>query len=82
MWNCRLFFSICLKDVTIGVNNIKLLQEKLATLDSGNDYVLTVTSIQGSSKTSEKVTIHNKYHQSSPPAEAPQGNKNNCLFVN
>lgn len=43
------------------------LQEKLAALDSGNDYILTVTSIQGVNKTSEKVTIHNKHYQ--PPPE-------------
>ena len=38
------------------------LQEKLATLDSSKDYVLTVTSIKGANETSDKVTIHNKHH--------------------
>lgn len=37
------------------------LQEKLATLNSAEDYVLTVTSISGGEKAEEKVTIHNKY---------------------
>ena len=37
------------------------LQEKLSTLDSGQDYVMTVTSISGRDKTkSDKVTIHHK----------------------
>ena len=38
------------------------IQEKLSTLDSAEDYVMTVTSITGIDKTSEKVTIHNKHY--------------------
>ena len=38
------------------------LQEKLASLNSAEDYVLTVTSITGREKAEEKVTIHNKYY--------------------
>ena len=38
------------------------LQENLSSLNSAEDYVLTVTSISGSDKAEEKVTIHNKYY--------------------
>lgn len=41
------------------------LQEKLSTLDSAKDYVMTVTSITGLDKTSEEVTIHNKHYDPS-----------------
>ena len=39
------------------------LQENLSSLNSAEDYVLTVTSISGSEKAEEKVTIHNKYYK-------------------
>ena len=38
------------------------LQENLSSLNSAEDYVLTVTSISGREKAEEKVTIHNKYY--------------------
>ena len=38
------------------------LQESLSSLNSAEDYVLTVTSITGREKAEEKVTIHNKYY--------------------
>ena len=41
------------------------LQEKLGTLDSAKDYVMTVTSITGQHKSSEEVTIRNKNFDSS-----------------
>ena len=47
------------------------LQEKLSSLNSAEDYVLTVTSISGREKAEEKVTIHNKFY--SPPDEADEG---------
>lgn len=37
------------------------LQEKLATLDSAKDYVMTVTSMSGKDSTSDRVTIYNKH---------------------
>ena len=36
------------------------LQEKLVTLDSDNDYILKITSIQDDIKTDEEVVIQNK----------------------
>ena len=39
------------------------LQENLSSLNSAEDYVLTVTSISGTEKAEEKVTIHNKYYK-------------------
>ena len=39
------------------------LQENLSSLNSAEDYVLTVTSISGGEKAEEKVTIHNKYYK-------------------
>jgi len=36
------------------------VQERLSTLDAGEDYIMTVTSISGNRKASEDVTIHNK----------------------
>merc|ERR1719419_521753 len=38
------------------------VQERVSTLDAADDYVMTVTTICGPSKTSEDVTIHNKYY--------------------
>ena len=39
----------------------------MSTLDAADDYIMTVTTISGPAKTSEDVTIHNKYYQ--PPEE-------------
>ena len=38
------------------------VQERLSTLDAGSDYIMTVTTLCGPSKTSEDVTIHNKFY--------------------
>ena len=50
------------------------LQEKLSTLDSGKDYVMTVTSISGQLKSSEEVAIHNKHFD--PSKEKGKGWQN------
>jgi len=39
------------------------VQERVSTLDAADDYIMTVTTISGPSKTSEDVRIHNKYYQ-------------------
>ena len=49
------------------------LQERLSTLNSAEDYVLTVTSISGREKAEEKVTIRNKYY--APEEETPETRK-------
>ena len=38
------------------------VQERVNTLDAGDDYIMTVTTITGPSKTSEDVPIHNKFY--------------------
>ena len=38
------------------------VQERLSTLDAGDDYVMTVTTISGPRQTSEEVPIHNKFY--------------------
>ena len=38
------------------------VQERVNTLDAGDDYIMTVTTITGPCKTSEDVPIHNKFY--------------------
>ena len=45
------------------------VQERVNTLDAGDDYIMTVTSITGPSQTSEEVPIHNKFYLPPPARE-------------
>ena len=55
------------------------LQENLSSLNSTQDYVLTVTSISGREKAEEKVTIHNKYYSPEEDVE-PEDCKYDIFF--
>ena len=55
------------------------LQENLSSLNSAEDYVLTVTSISGSEKAEEKVTIHNKYYKPEDDVD-PDERKKSIVF--
>ena len=56
------------------------LQENLSSLNSAEDYVLTVTSISGSEKAEEKVTIHNKYYKPEDDVGPDERKKFMCLI--
>ena len=45
------------------------VQERVSTLDAGDDYIMTVTTITGPCKTSEEVPIHNKFYLAAPVRE-------------
>ena len=45
------------------------VQERVNTLDAGDDYIMTVTTITGPCKTSEDVPIHNKFYLPDPARE-------------
>ena len=50
------------------------------TLDAGDDYIMTVTTITGPSKTSEEVPIHNKFYLAREDLTEPPSLTESCTL--